>query len=97
MSFFFFVFAKNHRCIDTLRDELDRANQELEKYKNEMDFYKNQVRTLQVESNLFDKILIMIHVYVKEFIRTIRLNNPTISCLCEQIENDEVLRYVETD
>jgi hypothetical protein len=31
--------------------------------------------------------------YLKEFIRVLRINNPTISRVFERVENDEILRY----
>lgn len=29
---------------------------------------------------------------LQEFIRATRLNHPTVSCVCEPTENDEILR-----
>jgi len=56
-----------------------------------MDLYKAEVRTLQVE-NLKMKSSCLGFFYFKEFIRVLRINNPTISRVFERVENDEILR-----
>ena len=56
-----------------------------------MDLYKAEVRTLRVRIR-FTCSFFSSHFYLKEFIRVLRLNNPTISRVFERVENDEILR-----
>lgn len=60
-----------------------------------MDLYKAEVRTLHVNIFVEFRFLYLfkyICFHFKEFVRVLRLNNPTISNVFERVENDEILR-----
>ena len=84
--------SQTHNCVQALRIELNLVKNELQKCRTDMDLYKSEVRTLQVQIRFvfLSKIVVLLS---KEFIRVLRVENPTISQLYERVENDEILRW----
>ncbi|CAF5124474.1 unnamed protein product, partial [Rotaria sp. Silwood1] len=57
--------------------------------KNELDNVKNELQKCRTDMDLYKGEVRTL----QEFIRVLRLNNPTISRVYERVENDEILRW----
>lgn len=84
------IQCKNHCGITIFKDDISNHNcikslrLEFDNIKNDLEIYKNDIELYKNEIRT-----------IQEFIHMIRINNPTISCTFQRIENDEILRWSE--
>lgn len=73
---------KNHNCIKELRSLLDAQQQKLVEVKCEIGEQNRTISDLIRELTLF-----------KDFMRAMRVTNPTMRAIADQMERDEVVRW----
>lgn len=73
---------KNHNCIKELRNLLDNQQQKIMELKCEVTEQNRTVSDLIRELTLF-----------KDFMRAMRVTNPTMRAIADQMERDEVIRW----
>jgi len=76
---------KDHNCIKELRSLLDTQQQKMVELKCEISDQNRTINDLIRELTLF-----------KDFMRAMRLSNPTMRAIADQMERDEVVRWSNT-
>lgn len=76
---------KNHNCIKELRSLLDNQQQKIIELKCEVSDQNRTINDLIRELTIF-----------KDFMRAMRVTNPTMRAIADQMERDEVIRWCNT-
>lgn len=88
MCFFTYGFLsifKDHNCIRELRALCHTQQQKLTELKTELTDQVLTINELKRELNL-----------IKDFMRAMRVSNPAMRAIADQMERDEVLRWANT-
>ncbi len=76
---------KDHNCIRELRSLSQQQQQKLSELKTEITDQNLTINELKREMNL-----------IKDFMRAMRVSNPAMRAIADQMERDEVLRWANT-
>lgn len=76
---------REHNCVKELRGLVDQQQQKLLDLKNEISDQSRTINDLCRELTLF-----------KDFMRAMRVTNPTMRAIADQMERDEIVRWCST-
>lgn len=77
-----FIFTQDHNCVRELRSLIHTQQQKLGEMKNEISDQNLTINELKRELQLF-----------KDFMRAMRVSNPAMRAIADQMERDEVVRW----
>lgn len=79
------LFLQDHNCVRELRSLIHQQQQKLGELKTEMSDQNITINELKRELQLF-----------KDFMRAMRVSNPAMRAIADQMERDEVVRWSST-
>lgn len=85
MNFASFSPLQDHNCVKELRNVIHTQQQKIGEMKNEISDLNLTINELKREFQLF-----------KDFMRAMRVSNPAMRAIADQMERDEVARWSNT-